>query len=156
VTRIADAASKTGVSSLIGQTEGTIFLQATFTALSANRDFIYLGDANNAFRIVGTAGNAIAAGIRTASITVNFVTSSALSTGMYKIAYAYKSGDIALYINGTQIGTSTSTSMPVGTLSVLNFGNPIFNARGIEEPVTQAALFPTRLTNAELATLTTL
>ena len=156
VTRLADTASKTGVSSLIGQTEGTIFLQTTFTALSANRDFIYLGDASNSFRIVGTAGNAIVAGVRTAGGSVNYVVSSVLPTGMYKIGFAYKSGDIALYINGTQIGVSTSTSMPVGTLSVINLGNPVFNARGIEEPVSQAALFPTRLTNDQLAQLTTL
>lgn len=155
VTRNADVASKTGVSSWIGQTEGSIFINVNFNPLSTNRDIIYLGDSSNAFRIVFSAGNAITVGVRTASTSVNYISTGTLAAGTYKIGFGYKSGDHVLYINGTQVGVSTSTSMPVGTLSSISLGNPVINGP-IEQPLAQAAIFLTRLTNEQLSQLTTL
>jgi hypothetical protein len=155
VTRNADVASRTGVSSWIGQTEGSIFINVNFNPLSTNRDIIYLGDSSNAFRIVFSAGNAITVGVRTASTSVNYISTGTLAAGTYKIGFGYKSGDHVLYINGTQVGVSTSTSMPVGTLSSISLGNPVINGP-IEQPLAQAAIFLTRLTNEQLSQLTTL
>ena len=155
VTRVADAASKTGISSLIGQTEGTILIDMEFKALSTNRDIIYIGTSAQAYRLVAAIGNSINAGARVSSSTVNYVTSSALTNGRIKIAFGYKSGDHVLYINGVQIGTSTSTSVPTGTISEIQLGTAIINET-ISNPINQALLFKTRLTNAQLAELTAL
>ena len=77
------------------------------------------------------------------------------SVGRKKIAFAYKQNDFVVYMNGTQVGTDTSGA--VATLSGLRIGvyltNPSFD---LNAGVNQAILFPTRLTNAELASLTTI
>jgi hypothetical protein len=155
VTRGADACSKTGISSLIGQTEGTILIDMEFSALSTNRDIIYIGTSAQAYRLVAAIGNSINAGARVSSSSVNYVTSSALTNGRIKIGYGYKSGEHVLYINGVQIGTSTSTSVPTGTISEIQLGTAIINET-ISNPINQALLFKTRLSNSELAQLTTI
>ena len=155
VTRGADACSKTGISSLIGQTEGTILIDMEFSALSTNRDIIYIGTSAQSYRLVAAIGNSINAGARVSSSSVNYVTSSALTNGRIKIGYGYKSGEHVLYINGVQIGTSTSTSVPTGTISEIQLGTAIINET-ISNPINQALLFKTRLSNSELAQLTTI
>ena len=154
VTRVADAAYKTGISSLIGQTEGTIFVEMDFNPYSENRDIIYVGTSAQAYRLVATIGSAIVAGARVSSVSISYVSSSALTAGKLKIGFGYKSGDHVLYINGTQIGTSANTSVPTGTISEVNM-QAIINGT-LAQGVNQTLLFKTRLTNAELAALTTL
>jgi hypothetical protein len=80
-----------------------------------------------------------------------FLGGSIAANTTYKIAFAYKSGEYALYINGTQIATSTSTTVP-SSLTDYYLGNSI----GSEQSgaYSQALLFKTRLTNAQLAELT--
>jgi hypothetical protein len=154
-TRNADVISKTGVSGFIGQTEGCIYVELNFTATSIGRDLIYLGDSNNALRIILLSSNAFVAGGRVAGSSVNLFTSTAQSTGIIKIAFAYKNGDSALYINGVQQGTSSSSSFLPASMSVINLGNFVING-SINDRIRAAAIYPTRLSNAELAALTTL
>ena len=53
VTRVADAASKTGISSLIGQTEGTLFVEVNDAANTGTADrVVAIGDGTGANRIV--------------------------------------------------------------------------------------------------------
>ena len=52
--------------------------------------------------------------------------------------------------------TTQTQTFTYGTLSVLNLGTDAIGALPITESYNQAILFPTRLTNAELASLTTL
>ena len=69
------------------------------------------------------------------------------------MAVSYKQNDIVFYINGIQIGTDSTATIPA--LSVFDFaaGAGSFKATG---NVKQALLFKTRLSNAQLAELTTL
>jgi hypothetical protein len=80
---------------------------------------------------------------------------SNITSNNYKIALAYKQNDFVLYVNGAQIGTDTSGTVPATSQIIL--GNK-FNGdtRVISDGIAQAALFKTRLTNAQLAQLTTL
>jgi hypothetical protein len=75
-----------------------------------------------------------------------------------KIAAAYKANDFVLYINGTQIGTDTSGTPP--TCANFNLGNyagaPTNEDFLLNKGVNAAALWPTRLTNTQLAQLTTI
>ena len=75
----------------------------------------------------------------------------------YKIAYAYKSGDYALYINGVQKRTNANANVPVA-VSQFNLSAGTFGASPVivKNEYNSVALFPTRLTNAELASLTTI
>jgi hypothetical protein len=162
VTRNADVISKTGISSLIGQTEGTIFWEGqidgrntayneaipiSLFASGANISGaqIYLNFPSNGQIIyVVYDGTAVQALITTSP--------SFYTLGTYiKIAVAYKANDFVLYINGTQIGTDTNGSVPA--LADMYFDYQ--NLAG-KYSTNAAALWKTRLTNAQLATLTTL
>ena len=159
VTRNADVISKTGISSLIGQTEGTIFVEFNNTLMTyvGNGYLIRIfADANNEVWIrKESTTSSYTARWRANSVSVYIQSSIPVLNGNNKIAIAYKSTDSAVYLNGTQIGTSASiaafsvapSEISIGTLSTSDF----FNDR-----IELATLFQTRLTNAQLATLTTL
>ena len=148
VTRLADTASKTGVSSLIGQTEGTLFVELTVPELinaggefsiSNGTDIVNIQrptSANNRIRSVVFIGGAF-------PVTIDRTITTG---GTYKVAFAYKQNDFVVYVNGILVGTDTSGNVP--TMDRLYFTAPFQPA--------QAALFKTRLDNATLAQLTTL
>jgi len=155
VTRVADAASKTGISSLIGQTEGTLFVEfnaqdstgagqaiATIYQNSSNVIILYKQNDNILKCFVVTAGTLVA---DLGSVTVS---------GNVKMAIAYKSNDFALYINGTQRGVDTAGAVPA--CSNLYLGADDGGAQKMTGKVSQALLFKTRLTNSQLAELTSL
>ena len=149
VTRGADAASKTGISSLIGQTEGTLFVDAANLFPSGSRTIALLYTSGSAFyQVYVNASNQVRVDVNGSFI---FAGGSIAANTNYKIAFAYKSGEYALYINGAQIATSASTTMP-SSLTAYYLGNSI----GSEQSgaFSQALLFKTRLSNADLAALT--
>ena len=77
------------------------------------------------------------------------------AVGRKKIAFAYKQNDFVVYMNGAQIGTDTNGTVP--TMSRLFVGKYYAtDTYNINAGINQAALFKTRLTNAELASLTTI
>jgi hypothetical protein len=158
VTRLADAASKTGISSLIGQTEGTLYLEFS-TQPEGNGDTrISISDVTtNNWVFLGKDGPVYRAYVKgSGSVAYSNTSEGILDSGIVKMAIAYKNNDIAYYFNGTQRLSSNSISFS-GTLDSLIFGNN-FNIGAVEESmkINQALLFPTRLDNATLATLTSL
>jgi len=152
VTRVADAASKTGISSLIGQSAGTIFwditdLTGTATG-SGNPDF---GIRNAAFtNWIGITTNTFASPFR---VTVRPTTGSIIdytaNLTRVKAAVAWSTAGAVLYVNGAQVAISAVNP---------NFSFDRINMLGdiISYKTNQALLFKTRLTNAQLAELTTL
>jgi hypothetical protein len=140
VTRLADSASKTGISSLIG-TEGTIFFEVN--------DFSYNPQAV-LFKITGL--------ISSQTRTTNQIRFEGVGYDYFytptqkhlKIAAAYTASTIVIYINGTQVHEDTSVTITGGS-------NLLFNESGNGiEVLAQALVFKTRLTNADLARLTSL
>jgi hypothetical protein len=154
-TRTADACSKTGISSLIGQTEGTLFLDITTTDDITTVTPIGISDGTATNRVLLYVGS----GILNALVTVSgsaqaTISSSAISANTrYKMAIAYKANDFAFYVNGALVGTDTNGTVPA--CSKFNYDNGSGSATfyGLNN---QALLFKTRLTNAQLAELTTL
>jgi hypothetical protein len=159
VTRVADALSKTGITSLIGQTEGTLFLDFEKT----NNDNAGLGgylriDIND-----GTIDNRILFGFDLNNINATVVAAGAVTVSMQttgvqtqkriKAAFAYKANNFALYVNGVQISLDSDGSVPT---SMANFQWGVNQATGIQTSgvINQQLLFKTRLTNAQLAELT--
>ena len=162
VTRGADAASKTGISSLIGQTEGTFFVEAEYPrepSGAAARKLISANDgsSNNLVDIYVTSGlNTLTARLRAGAVGFGSCTTSSVPTGVVKIAYAYKANDYALYINGTLIqavttGGAFTFSSPV---TIAQIGDGEAGADELGGTIGQALLFKTRLSNADLAALT--
>ena len=162
VTRNVAAASKTGISSLIGQTEGTLFIDFLYeSSTSGNRFSISDGTATNwLFIATPESGTSSRFYIRVNnSVIVDAGASSYFVNGQqYKLALAYKSGNWAAYGNGIQLYNGTHTipsfSSPIDTINFKSY-NPsdVITER---EKVNQVLFFDTRLSNEELAALTTL
>ena len=156
VTRAADSCSVTGASDVIGQTEGTIYAEInvadieSFGTYSAVR--IYDGTSNNEIAFIFyTNGRVQATAFSGGSLVVNINDGDyGLSSGVHKVAFAYKANDYAFYIDGSVVGTDASASVPA-TNQIDLFYNNVGSLNH-----NQTALFNERLSNAELATLTTL
>lgn len=166
VTRNADVISKTGISSLIGQTEGTMFVDIDFnnidqTAGVDNLLILNNGTNNNEIVILldtPAGANKTLLGLITngGSFQSILYAPSPITATRYKIALAYKNNDVAFYINGSLIGTDTSATIP--TTSAINFKSRSdgswLNIQ--QEFINTSALWKTRLTNTQLAQLTTI
>ena len=160
VTRAADSCSVTGASDVIGQTEGTVYYDWIMNHESPNTgedlySLVLSNGTNNNLLGINNYNNFLVVFIK--NTTTQF-SSSAYTGGAdgarIKLALAYKVNDFALYINGTQIATDASGSVPA--LNQINL-NSFWNGQLRDNTsVKQLALFKERLTNAELATLTTL
>jgi hypothetical protein len=161
VTRNADVISKTGISSLIGQTEGTMFAEIEVSKLIgiASRYIFHISDGTTNNRIYmafsGSSSNVLRGRIfNGGTLQCSIDTSTITSTGTYKLALAYKNNDIVFYVNGVQIGVDTSATIP--TCSRVDLGQNYANTSQLGDGINSSVLFPTRLTNAELASLTTI
>ncbi len=153
VTRVADAASKTGISSLIGQTEGTVFLEVDYSTLSGLSMFLSIRpNASNKVEVYRDGANIY--GEITGSSNFAIFTSKAV--GAHKIGFAYKSGSSALYIDGALVGQSTTAFTFSATLADLFLNQRNANLFVEAANYKQALLFKTRLSNAALQELTTL
>ena len=159
VTRNADVISKTGISSLIGPTEGTIYAEINntlMTSYSTGYVMRIFADASNEVWIRKESGsNKYTAKWRANSVDVYTESNISVLNGNNKIAIAYKTGNSAVYLNGTQIGTSASTGAFAVAPSQIGIGSSS-TADFFNDRIELATVFPTRLTNAQLATLTTL
>jgi hypothetical protein len=157
VTRLADTCSLTGASSIIGQTEGTLFVDVDNNE-SETAAFVSLSNASasvNNHIWIGQVGTNIALFVRsggTYSILASSITSA---LGVKKIALAYGASFARLYVNGTQVFDSTAAVIPSGMdkIEVNNLNTSIDVGR---VSLAQSALYTTRLSNSELQALTTL
>ena len=149
VTRNADVISKTGISSLIGQTEGTVFCE--FQTLENLYAYIGVDDTTTTNRIIffGVGDNKLYAQLRDATGTI-FTQGTNVINGKVKAAISFNSSGSVFYANGVQIHSDLGASY--STLSQFTFNH----ASQIGAVINSAVLFPTRLTNAELISLTTL
>jgi hypothetical protein len=156
VTRNADVISKTGISSLIGQTEGTLFVELDIingaeslgiwmrTGVTPYNDMITI--------LVSQFGTCVAE-VRASNVTQFTNSSFSIGSGKHKFALAYKANDFAFYIDGTQIATSSSGTPPTCDQVYLG-GYPDGSSRLSKNAA--SALWQTRLTNTQLAQLTTI
>ena len=161
VTRNADVISKTGISSLIGQTEGTIYAEIKVNKLigTASRYIFHISDgtANNRIYMAfsGASSNVLRGRIfNGGTLQCSIDTSTITTTGTYKLALAYKNNDIVFYVNGVQIGVDTSATIP--TCSKVDIGHNYAGASQLGDGIANTNIFKTRLTNTELQSLTTL
>jgi hypothetical protein len=159
-TRVADACSKTGISSLIGQTEGVLFTDFVCngfkdwgTPLSVNN-----GTTGQEIWITTFTNGNIRAELYNGAVQASITYTGGVVGQRYKLAFAYKTNDFAMYVNGSLVGTDVSgTTFSGTTLSRLDFDNTSAASYGLSLiQINQAILFKTRLTNSELATLTTI
>jgi len=162
VTRNADVISKTGISSLIGQTEGVFYSEFTCDFKNPNGAIpIYLKGSGNSYSYstyvqMGASNfNVIVYSNNAAQLSLN---SGTLTDGqMVKMAFAYKANDFVLYINGNQASSYNGGTPSIGMYAI-DFGTyyaapDTFQYDG---SIKSFALWTTRLTNTQLAQLTSI
>jgi len=158
VTRLADASSTTGISSLIGQTEGVFYVEMAALVNDNSGRYISISDSTNNNRIIigfDTASNRIYGYVTSGVSSQAFIyyeVSDILNFN--KVAFKYKANDFALWINGVKRATDVSGSVPVSLTSIT------FNSGGggnlFYGKIQELMVFPTALSDAELEALTTL
>jgi len=151
VTRVVEVASKTGISSLIGQTQGTIFFEWSKDVLNFGSDYSYfqVGIYPNYVGIYIQSTNCVCEVVNAGLVQAS-IQKTSVGIGTHKAAVAYANNDIVFYFDGVQVGTDTSATIPAMSSFSLNQNS------GIAEKINQALLFKTRLSNAALQELTTL
>jgi len=163
VTRNADVISVSGaVSGAIGQTEGTIYAEVTFagglTSRPTTRQIMNISDGtdNNRVAIYIADNTTIIFGFITANGS-NLLNNGASFAGVAsaKIAIAYKSADYAIYVNGVVAASGTTAFSFATTLNQVTIGSRHNFIGQLNDRIRAAALYTTRLTNAQLAALTT-
>jgi hypothetical protein len=157
VTRNADVISKTGVSSLIGQTQGTLYAEINISTFNSGV-FFSINDGTSANRIQMykfTDNKIYCDRVSATQSAATSISSSALSVGTYKVAFAYQSGTSYLYINGAQVGATSAATFTFGSMSKVNIGSNFADTSTFNDRVELAALFQTRLTPQQCIDLTT-
>lgn len=159
VTRNVDFMQKANITSLLGQDEGTMFIDVTrdFSANAGNEaTYISLNaTSSNRVAIYWTSMSSMIVQVRVNSVIV--YTKTIFNTrNRNKIAVAYKLGNLAVYMNGQLIDTNSLSA----DFTNYNITRVTFEAGAttnfIQSKFDGFLVFKTRLSNDELATLTTL
>jgi len=158
ITRNADVVSVTGASGSIGQTEGTIYAEVNVRNWVSNLRILSISDGtsnNHVTLIKGSTENTLRLISRLSNVLQVSIQSSALTGNTFKIAAAYANNDFVLYINGAQIGTNNTALSPACSNVYLGSIESGAGTSALNDRIRAAALYTTRLTNEQLAALTT-
>jgi hypothetical protein len=157
VTRLADAASKTGISSLIGQTAGTLYAHWTCSNANTSGRILAISDGGftNRIAILEDAGT-IRLFISASSVVQADLTNLGSYSGTHKIAVAYANNDLKVYLDGVAVATTTTLTVPACSAAYVGTLEDGTNATALNGGIFTSALYTTRLSNAELAQLTSL
>ena len=164
VTRNADGISKIGVSDLIGQTEGTFFIDFQNKVNEITTGVVVRmlytmtdGTANNRFShaIVRTATrNYTDITIRSNNVTVSNINVDT-PTGRFKIAVSYKIGATKMFINGVLVGNVGLSEIPIINRLFLGCSST-FGGENANVGINTFLTVKTALTDSECIALTTL
>lgn len=162
VTRNADVISNTNASTLIGQTEGTIFIDANLQGVSfsdnvskvlcninlnntvQNRITIYR---YNNLLYYDNIVNGNYQGVDSFFTITNFI-------GKIKLTLTYQQNNVKVFVNGALRNTDTSALIP--TCNTFNIGSGHSNAQQWNGTINNVLLWKTALTDAQAIQLTTL
>lgn len=157
VTRNRDDISKNGITSLIGQTEGTCFVDFNYDNFNGQPNPILFSFRNTAWTNEVYAQILASGGIQVQTylggVQQSYLYYGGATNGHHKLAYAYKQNDFVLYVDGVQVATDTSGNVPATDDFCLGYFNTSFTPTA---NYNAAALWKTRLTNTQLAQLTSI
>ena len=155
-TRDAENAYQQNVTQLIGQSEGTMYIEFIPKDTSA---FQILYQIRSSSGTIGQTdirlqdGNIRALANDGGSSQFNIDGGSYIAGTTYKVAVRYKLNDSNLYINGSSVGTDKSCSFTGSSLDQVSFAENLSSFSPIAD-ILDARLYDTALTDAELAALT--
>ncbi len=158
-TRSADAANNAGSSDLINSTEGVLYAEfSTISSDAVNSRYIGIsnGSVDNriAIRQLGGSTNQVGCFVVVGgSVQANLISTINL-VNFNKIAVKYKANDFALWVNGIELATDTSGTVPSeGTFNKLDFANFNGSSLPFEGNTKSVAVFKEALTDLELECL---
>ena len=161
VTRTQDSASKTGISSLINSTEGVLYAEIKRNNIDTVNPFlISLSDGSNsnrAFIGYNTVSNQILINYFVSGVSQYSYTAT-VSDGFEfnKLALRYSNANFSTFINGVELDNQLSGSvLAPNILNKLGFDGGTGTAKFFGN-VQNLMVFPSALSDTELATLTTL
>jgi hypothetical protein len=159
VTRPGDVTTKTGASSVINASEGTIYVDFVFGdndtgGSDQNLTMLYSGGYSNSvfFACYGSTIKKLYGWITNGATQVAIQSPTLYKGQRVKAALTYKNNDYIMYVNGVSAGTQ---AQPVPSLDTIIVGSQVGGAAQAPNPLATTALFNTRLTNTQLAELTT-
>ena len=156
VTRAADVNTLLNQSGVIGQTAGTILFDAYFDEADKVNFSISDSTSSNYILIDTTSGKQVFARVQQGGSTqATISTSGSFFTegDRLKCAIAYDDRDMAFYINGTQVGTAAPNLIPAcDDIRFTRWNGAL--AYAADQRVNRVVLFDTRISNGNLATLT--
>jgi hypothetical protein len=168
ITRGAEVIRKTGITSLIGQSEGTVYFEVEVVDDARDRWICTLDSSTSDYiQVWIDSSRRIRVQIVNAGSTVmTTLTSSALSVGYHKMAFAYNTATngCEMFIDGVQnpAGSATVTGAGIPALNNFTLGSFVSSTTdGLKAHIRADALYPNRLPNTaaagvlSLATLTT-
>ena len=154
VTRNSESCEITSGLNVIGQEQGTMYWDINFIDNGGYPAiFLYDGTSNNRLLIQRRGNNNVMqTQVRSlGSLQADYLTSSAISNGNHKMAVAYASNDFQSYLDGASAGSDSSGTTYTNQLTQVSLKPNEASIR-----INQVLVFKTRLTNQELADLTTL
>jgi hypothetical protein len=161
IVRASDVIRKTSITSLLGQSEGTVYFEVEVTDEARNKWFCTLDSSATSFiQMWVNPTRQISAQINNSgTIVVSVLTSSVLTLGYHKVAFAYNTATngCIMYVDGVQNPATTRT---VGSLGLPAFNNMTFGGyiAGITEAikghVRAGAGYPNRISDLDLEFLT--
>jgi hypothetical protein len=159
VTRNADVINLSGaVSGCIGQTQGTIYAEVVLSRVNTS-PLITISDGSdlNRIQIAFASATSLIAIIRIAGANANYtvtIPTIPATGGVYKMALGYKTDDYCFALNGTAYASTASKGVPA--CNKIGLGTSATDGAFLTDRIRAAALYTTRLTDSELAALTTL
>jgi hypothetical protein len=157
VTRVAESSSQTPVSGIIGQTEGTVFLDFKPQTLDATSRYLSVENSSSVSNgWMGIFAVSLSSNIKFRFYGDGWDFSSTLiieKDKRYKIAFSYKNGvQTSVYINGNLIGNLTA-SLSGKSFQKIRLSEAPIGVRGDAE-FKDLKLYNTALTDQELIALT--
>jgi hypothetical protein len=128
------------------------------STISTNQSIVELhnGTADEVIQLVrrGSGGNArgfvITSGVEQGPLDANLIS---IPTGAaYTVAFGVKSNDLAITFNGSAVAIDTSAAVPT-VLTTMHLGGARAGDRAIASTLRRVAVYPRRLTNAQLQTI---
>jgi hypothetical protein len=155
VTRLAETCGDAGNSQVFNSTEGVLFVKIEKGSTPSSFEYFSLSDGttSNTIRVFFNTSNQIGMLVGDGGVTqVNSTYSTVYTKGdTLKVALKYKTNDFALWVNGVEVLTDTSGSVP--TVDSLNFGRGDTNTSWYEK-TKEVKIYNTALSDSELQALT--
>ena len=154
VTRGADDCRKGGISSILPTQTGTLYVEFDWQKTPADVQVLSIHNNSTGLAWINKSTTTSVQGTYFASGYIGTLSGAvSASAGIVKVAYAWTNGRQALYINGVQAGTDTAAITDSNDFNIFEF-NGFWGIQKNGTSIASALVFPTALSNSDLAALT--